>query len=157
MQDQSHPTRRALVKTAVLGGAVVAAQGIPMAAYVTAPARQPREGKWIEMGSVRDLEPNRITMLSYDYVDKDGWTVSSRRGVVWAKTGTDGRLTIFSATCPHLACSVNWQEDEQAFICPCHSGRFNEDGQPVAGPPVKPLTVLDHQVDAGTLRVLMPA
>ena len=39
------------------------------------------------------------------------------------------------------------------FECPCHTGRFDPEGQPVSGPPKKPLFLLPHKVEEGKLMV----
>jgi Rieske Fe-S protein len=54
----------------------------------------------------------------------------------------DGRLSSFSATCPHLGCIVTWNEAERSFDCPCHGSRFNHKGEVLNGPAVTPLKEL---------------
>ncbi|HHL73880.1 MAG TPA: Rieske (2Fe-2S) protein [Bacteroidetes bacterium] len=51
-------------------------------------------------------------------------------------------LKAFSSVCPHLGCRVHWEADNHRFFCPCHGGVFDEDGQPVAGPPADANTPL---------------
>jgi Rieske Fe-S protein len=86
---------------------------------------------------------------------KDGWLVLPQRGFVWAKTDSNGKMTVFSSTCTHLACNVIWREENQVFECPCHTGHYNSDGQPIAGPPTRPLAVLEHKVEEGNLMVFL--
>jgi cytochrome b6-f complex iron-sulfur subunit len=47
---------------------------------------------------------------------------------------------VFSATCSHLGCLVNYHKDKQEFVCPCHGGRYDLTGKNIAGPPPAPLT-----------------
>jgi cytochrome b6-f complex iron-sulfur subunit len=49
------------------------------------------------------------------------------------------RILAFSTVCPHLGCTVAWQETVREFVCPCHAGRFDAAGAPVAGPVDAPL------------------
>jgi cytochrome b6-f complex iron-sulfur subunit len=49
-------------------------------------------------------------------------------------------LTVFSATCSHLGCLVNYRKDKREFVCPCHGGRYDMTGKNIAGPPPAPLT-----------------
>lgn len=44
-----------------------------------------------------------------------------------------------SLVCTHLGCLVIWEKDKKEFLCPCHAGRFDIDGKPIAGPPKEPL------------------
>ena len=48
--------------------------------------------------------------------------------------------TVFSATCSHLGCLVNYNKEKREFVCPCHSGRYDLSGRNIAGPPPAPLT-----------------
>ena len=50
-----------------------------------------------------------------------------------------GDLRAFSATCPHLGCTIQYHADEVEFICACHNGRFDGDGRNISGPPPEPL------------------
>jgi len=154
-KEDSHIERRGFIKTAALFGFAVTLTGIPLASYVIAPALKKGTGKWVDFGAVQDLNPGSIEMLSYEFMVKDGWQVLPQRGFVWAKTETAGKIHIFSSTCTHLACNVIWREEEEIFECPCHSGRFDINGQPIAGPPTKPLSALAHKIQDEKLMVYL--
>ena len=148
-------SRRSFLKTAALSGCAALVTGIPLATYVISPALKEGGDKWIDFGSIDDLEKGNFTMLSYEFMVKDGWLVLPQRGFVWVRVDTEQILTIFSSTCTHLACNVIWQEATGIFECPCHSGRFDAEGQPIAGPPTRPLSVLEHKVEEDNLLVFM--
>ena len=44
-----------------------------------------------------------------------------------------------STVCTHLGCTVYWEKDKKEFYCPCHQGRFDQDGNVVSGPPPRAL------------------
>jgi cytochrome b6-f complex iron-sulfur subunit len=46
-----------------------------------------------------------------------------------------GTVRARSLRCTHLGCVVRWKETEQVYLCPCHEGRYDADGQVIAGPP----------------------
>ncbi|MBI3091590.1 MAG: ubiquinol-cytochrome c reductase iron-sulfur subunit [Candidatus Tectomicrobia bacterium] len=58
-----------------------------------------------------------------------------------------------SLVCTHLGCSVRWQPKEGRFVCPCHRGIFDADGNVLAGPPPAPLERLRVQVQGNHLLV----
>ncbi len=59
----------------------------------------------------------------------------------------DKGFLAFSRVCTHLGCLVKYDKEQQVFICPCHAGIFNLEGQVVSGPPPKPLTKFSVRVD----------
>lgn len=62
-------------------------------------------------------------------------------------------VTARSLVCTHIGCVVQWNPNERLYLCPCHRGRFDENGQVVDGPPTRPLTEIATQV-SGTHVVL---
>jgi cytochrome b6-f complex iron-sulfur subunit len=64
-----------------------------------------------------------------------------------------GRFLAFSAVCTHLGCVVSWRPDEKVFFCPCHAGRFSEDGEVLGGPPPKPLP--RYAVEVGPVEIVI--
>jgi len=52
-----------------------------------------------------------------------------------AAAGAVDDFIALSSTCPHLGCQVHWEAKEGRFLCPCHQGVFDRDGNAIAGPP----------------------
>lgn len=44
-----------------------------------------------------------------------------------------------SAVCTHLGCRVDWVEEQNGYLCPCHGARFHRDGHNYGGPAPAPL------------------
>jgi nitrite reductase/ring-hydroxylating ferredoxin subunit len=147
--------RREFITTAVLAGGAALLTGIPLGIYVVAPAMGKSIEKWIDFGSPDALPDDGFEMLSYEFLVKDGWQILPQRGFVWARKMPENQFRVFSSTCTHLACNVIWQPETGTFECPCHSGRFDSDGRPVAGPPARPLRELTYKVEADTFKVRM--
>ncbi|CAI5506739.1 unnamed protein product [Closterium sp. Naga37s-1] len=55
----------------------------------------------------------------------------------------DGRVHAFSATCPHMGCSVHWNPNDATFDCPCHGSQFDHRGRCINGPAKADLEPLD--------------
>jgi Rieske Fe-S protein len=65
-------------------------------------------------------------------------------------------LNVLSSSCAHLGCPVRWitREGEGEFLCPCHGGIYNINGEYVAGPPPRDLYRYDFEVrDDGSVYV----
>ena len=66
---------------------------------------------------------------------------------------TESGITARSLLCTHQGCKVRWFEDKQLYICPCHEGQFDSQGNVVYGMPSKPLRVLKVAVQDGRVVV----
>lgn len=56
-------------------------------------------------------------------------------------------VTARSLLCTHQGCEVAWSEAAQAYLCPCHEGRYDAEGRPKEGPPPKPLATVAARLD----------
>jgi len=52
----------------------------------------------------------------------------------------DGHNHIIHNKCPHLGCSLIFNEVEKTWDCPCHSSRFDMDGKCIKGPSAYDIT-----------------
>ena len=57
-----------------------------------------------------------------------------------------GELKALTATCTHLACTVQFRGDRSDIWCACHNGVYDANGTNISGPPPRPLTKLDVAV-----------
>jgi len=65
----------------------------------------------------------------------------------------DGTLLALGTVCSHLGCAVFYRPDSRQFECPCHQGFFDEEGNPVAGPPQRPLARYPVEAKEGKIFV----
>jgi menaquinol-cytochrome c reductase iron-sulfur subunit len=152
-ESQFQISRRSFLTTSVLASGAVVLAAIPIVSTVVLPSLKKGVGKWIDFGKADKLTADDFSMLSYEFLAKDGWQDLPQRGFVWARADERNGVKVFSSTCSHLACSVIWNKERQMFLCPCHSGLFSPDGQPAGGPPKKPLSLLPHKIEDGKLLV----
>jgi len=66
---------------------------------------------------------------------------------------TAGGPAARSLLCTHFGCRVQWEAKTASYHCPCHDGRFDGEGRPVAGPPLRPLRSLRVEVEGGDVLV----
>ncbi len=55
----------------------------------------------------------------------------------------DGRLFAVHPDCPHMGCSVEWNQSEKSWDCPCHGSRFSHTGEVLTAPAIKGLTCVE--------------
>jgi len=67
---------------------------------------------------------------------------------------TDEGIIAISLVCTHLGCTVEKNEDEQGFTCPCHGSRYSQEGVILNGPATRKLPHyrIEEQED-GTLKL----
>jgi len=65
-------------------------------------------------------------------IERDGAKVAAYRD-------TTGAVTLCSAICTHLGCTVGWNTAERTWDCPCHGSRFTPSGDVISGPAEAPL------------------
>lgn len=53
----------------------------------------------------------------------------------------DGLLALYWK-CPHLGCTVPWNEDSGEFQCPCHGSIYDRRGVLIAGPAPRPMDLM---------------
>jgi Rieske Fe-S protein len=151
--DASNVDRRTFMRTVALCGGAAVVAGVPLVSAVVVPSLRGDVGRWVDFGPAAALAPDDFTMLPFEFTAKDGWLVTSQRGFVWARPGSQGEVRVFASTCTHLACNVVWRREAGCFECPCHSGRFDALGKPISGPPKQPLHALPTKVEDGNLLV----
>lgn len=72
---------------------------------------------------------------------------------IFLKRTPDGGITAISAICTHLGCLVGFNRLKSQFICPCHGGVYDMEGNVLSGPPPKPLNRLPVKVEDGSIMV----
>jgi len=152
--------RRDFIKgiTALVGGVITTAIGIPTIAYLIDPAlRESAKEDWIPVGRLLDMPIGKPTPFSFTRVQVNGWerTATSHGGFVIRKSEDPNDLLILNSICTHLACTVNWSESDQVYLCPCHDAKFSMEGEVLGGPPPRPLYRFEEYrvTDEGILEI----
>ena len=111
----------------IWGGGVVGSIAYPVARYLTPPDVPEASTQSVTAGSGRALPPNSGRIVPF-----------GSQPVLLIRTSS-GALRAFSATCTHLACTVQYRPDLERIWCACHDGEYDLNGRNVAGPPPRPL------------------
>lgn len=160
MSGSKHFSRRDFIKvtTAAVGGLIGAVVGIPAIGYMISPAlREDKAGKPVVVGNIADIPVGVPYPFSFTITKVNGWerTASSFGGFVLRKSEDPADMVVLSSRCTHLSCRVNWNEQAQGFLCPCHDAKFGIGGEVVDGPPPEPLGHFDFEVaEDGTITII---
>jgi nitrite reductase/ring-hydroxylating ferredoxin subunit len=81
--------------------------------------------------------------------------IPPKKRSVWVLRDGDNAdaFRVLSGTCTHAGCQVAWKNARKLFVCPCHGGTFDADGNRKSGPPQRALAAVDYQVKDGQLLV----
>lgn len=132
----------------ITGAGIVA----PLAGMLLAPLFARSKENWLTLGALGDLVGGGPTRFTYRYIHLDGWFAKTIIGTVYViRDGS--RLAAISNICTHLGCGVRWDPDKNDFICPCHNGVFDRNGNVVSGPPPKPLNRFPTRVASGKIQI----
>lgn len=151
-------TRRTVLGIGVqaVGGAAVAAVALPAVGFTVAPIFDRPEERWEGVGSPDDFTVDTYRQAVITIVDGVGdsgkTTVYVRRGS--EELGEDpAEFIAISSRCAHVGCPVGFFPAAGNFICPCHGGVYDFEGQVIGGPPVRPLDRFQTRVNDGQVEI----
>src|SRR5438093_13190259 len=135
-QPAAASDRRSLLTRGVhgLSALFAALLGIPALAYIVdARNRAAPANDFKTVARLSDLPIGKPQQVVIRDVRRDAWTLHPNDvvGRVWLVRREGNQVDAFTTICPHLGCSVNFEEKQKLFICPCHGGTFAVDGQRV--------------------------
>lgn len=114
---------------------------IPGFGYLLTPVFRRGSETWVRLGPVTRFTSTAPEKALFTYVSESGYRREERQAFVWVRRKAelpDG-FVVFSPVCSHTGCNVAWQTPRQAFVCPCHNGIYDIEGNVVSGPPPRPL------------------
>jgi Rieske Fe-S protein len=141
----------------VIIGLIVA---IPALGYFLSPLRRKSgtegaQSDFQDIGLLSDVPVGQWRLLPLEMTRQDGWKKTHVKHAVWVRRQDKGEpaITVLSSICPHLGCPINWHPDRSEFVCPCHGGIFNQNGEHTSGPPPRGMDLLQFETRAGRLWV----
>jgi len=139
-QDE-YVSRRDFAKFLVLTSGAMAAGQVCL---IGQSAARRSEGPPEELAIARDDEVGIGQVVRFDYPHPGEPCLLARLD--------DGKLLAFGQKCTHLDCAVTPDLPNGKFVCPCHHGYFDAmTGQPLAGPPRRPLPRITLEVRDGVI------
>jgi menaquinol-cytochrome c reductase iron-sulfur subunit len=128
---------------------------VPLIRFALFPMlRQTTELMPSPVGELSEFSPlTEPIMRTIQIQQVDGWRKSISEKAVYVTNDSQGKLCVLSSICPHLGCTVPWNEGRKQFVCPCHGAVYSVDGSRVSGPSRRGMDVLATSVENGKLLV----
>ena len=107
----------------------------------------------IEAGRLADFGPKPVKVDLYaDTIDAWNRAVNVKVGSAWVVQRGE-ELVAMSTVCPHLGCAIDYDEEGERFVCPCHDSFFDLDGGQTEGPSPRAMDRLDVVPEGDLVRV----
>jgi len=148
-------TRRSVLGLLVSAASLVAGGivGIPALLAGLSPVfPAPPEKIWRRVGRLNEF-PIGAVSDGTTLTQRDAWPWSFKGRAVFVWRRTEAEIVVFSRSCTDLGCPLTYDRGSACFLCPCHGGIFQQDGNRLAGPPGKPMYRYDHRVEGGHLEI----
>jgi len=158
-----------------IGGIIGAIATLPAAGFAILPGFLKQKAHQVDLGPLTDFQENKWAVVTFMRDPSEG-EITRRTAFVRNNGLLDGKpsLTIISNRCAHLGCPVQpggplFTKEEKTvktgngeikvtpalpaagFICPCHGGAYDQEGNRIAGPPVRGLDRYEFLVKDGHL------
>jgi Rieske Fe-S protein len=135
--------RRGFINLFLGGGLIAAIASIiyPVFSYLVPPKAEGGAVSSVKAASIDELKPESARIFKF----------GSKPGLLLRLK--NGEYRAFIAVCTHLSCTVQYRKDMDIIWCACHNGKYNLQGINIAGPPPRPLEVLDVHVRGNDIYV----
>ena len=156
---------RAMGAVAALIAVIV---GIPAAGFASVPffrAKTPlrvlsdavpptlRSDTWASAGQLDDFDIGEPRLVLLQREVTDGWNQGLQDVATYVVRETEQEVVAFDIHCTHLGCPLAFSSGSGTFLCPCHGGSFDIQGDVLSGPPPQPMIQYETRVVDGEVQV----
>lgn len=136
--------RRAFMKTMVGAAGLFAVSTVPWGAMAAKELMGfgGKEENAKKIAETADLQPGSATQFAYPGEHDSALLICVK----------ENEYKAYQNACTHLRCPVFWNSEESQLLCPCHHGKFDVmTGNPLAGPPRRPLPEIVLKIENGSI------
>jgi menaquinol-cytochrome c reductase iron-sulfur subunit len=156
-QSANSVNRRSFLGVLLGVGSVVtgAALAVPLIRFALHPlVTTTTKIGWSDVGKLDEFASLSAPVKKLIKVEqRDAWRKIVSEKPVYVMPPKDGAVRVLSPICPHLGCSIPWNEEKQEFVCPCHAAVFDKNGARVSGPAPRSMDDLETKIENGIVQV----
>lgn len=145
--------RRSFLGTVIglIASGIAAVLGVTITRYAVVPALSAAsKSEWTDAGLIEDIRNGKPAKRNVVVSRTAGWAQFNAQQLVWVMKQGE-KITVFSAVCPHLGCTIN--EAPKGFVCACHGSAWNVQGERIAGPTPRDMDTLEYHIEDDLLKV----
>jgi len=135
--------------SAVIGAIIT----LPPLSYILAPVFARSKEIWESVGAVETFTIGETVNVRFRDASPEAWAGVTAESGAWLRRVDKEDFIAFSINCRHLGCPVRWEEGPKLFMCPCHGGVYDSNGDVAAGPPPEPLHRYPVRVRKGQVEI----
>ncbi|MBJ7610637.1 MAG: ubiquinol-cytochrome c reductase iron-sulfur subunit [Candidatus Dormibacteraeota bacterium] len=138
--------REVLIRGTGLGmGLIGVMLSVPAVGFLLSPLFTKQKLTWITVGPIDEVPVNQPTAMIAEVPVGTGYPTPPVKRIVYVVKKRDGPTLALSNICTHMQCDVHWDPSLGNFLCPCHGGLYDIDGNNTGGPPPQPLAQWVHR------------
>ncbi len=115
-----------------LGTLIGAALALPAAAYLLFKPKSQKQGDWVDVTDLNQLQINKPEEVVFRRTRVDGWRILNEKTTAWVVRTNEQNVVAYTPQCTHLGCV---------------------DGKVLSGPAPRPLDRYVTRVDNGKLLI----
>jgi menaquinol-cytochrome c reductase iron-sulfur subunit len=147
--------RKLLSRIGIFAGVVGAVMvGAPVVGFLFSPLIRKPALVWRDVGKADGFKVGETVAVNYQNPSPESWAGITANSAAYLRRLSQTEFVAFSVNCTHLGCPVRWLPESGLFMCPCHGGVYDSQGNVVAGPPPKPLFHYPVRVENGQVQIL---
>lgn len=140
---------------AVAGGGVAGVVAVPVLMTVLSPGlRRHRDELWQSLGRVDGFPLGEVVKARIEIPqDLAVPAAGLAEKAVFVYRPSDTEIIVYARNCTDLSCPLTWDKGSGWFVCPCHGGIFTIEGEPVHGPPSRPMYRYELRIRNGVVEI----
>ncbi|MEK6697511.1 MAG: ubiquinol-cytochrome c reductase iron-sulfur subunit [Nitrospirota bacterium] len=103
--------------------------------------------KFLAALPAKTAEAKKLVIRKSDVPSGEARNIICRNAPAIVLNRPEKGFVAFSRVCTHLGCLVDYNKRKQLFLCPCHAGVFDLEGNVVSGPPPKSMAVIPLRIE----------